>query len=274
MRITDTNTSTIVHGWLTEMGFERPSPELTARQLVEAKPNITNLVAIQGVSRNELHFAEDGMPLLGIFSNSYDHAPKEFQRDLQPYPRQDSPSREQGTREGARINAGADRHLIGAFAPMMNVLRGISAARRGYTADPVQPGVELNAQQSLDVVNASVALWSQLLHRKGTPAGYQIPAEVGILHRSMSGVRLSLLSLYFGSDVHAFRTVPSDEPRTFSAAAWAEETEASGLLVARKESYPRLECPAPTKMIGRVILTVSGTLGVAPDTDMRDTYGV
>ncbi len=264
---------------LAEGGSPPPDMGQLARNLGSSKPNIDNILHT-GVKRpgDELAFGADGMPLFGTFSNSYDRAPEEYARDFEPYPRKDSPSREEASESGAMINTGAARHLSRLYPRSVSLLGALAAQKR----EELQlPGTDeekrpLTAREALDVLSGSIHMWSLLAYRKeGRFPKDQLPPETAFLHRTMMGVRMSLLSLFLHDLPHPHRRISGWENDEFTADTWAEAVEENGLLVSQVEENPTQLCPASTGMIRKIISTIvdyseAGTTG---DIDMQAEYG-
>lgn len=246
------------------------NPEQMTANLKSGKPNADNLVVtnliLVGESSERL-FAGDGMPLEGNHPDSYQFAPEPYARAFEPYPREDSESRVQASETGARINAGAVRHLHAFYPRTLGMVGGLAIGKQAELEAAGESPRALTTDEALDVLNGCVAMWSLLSYRKDHRMAKQnLPPEVGLLHRVMSGARMSLISLYLPDSDIGYEPVPGWADQPFSADAWTKATEESKLLVgsnstpnknaAAVEALPSQLCVAPASMISRVLHTV------------------
>lgn len=292
----ETTTAELVATLLKAGGYNIADTAQYARNLNSSKPNIDNLVSTNFESQEvtmERLFAGDGMPLEGIYLNSYDHAPKEYSRKFIDYPRSDSASRLTASEdEGAKINAGASKHLAALYPKTMALLGSLVLGKREVLrqAGEPEPERQLTATEALELLNASVGMWSLLSYRKERRmAKANLPPEVALLHRSMSGVRMSLLRLFIRDIDHEYVKQAGWQDAPFNTENWAQAVEGSGLLLASRhytqpddevmvtadtERMPRQLCVASTRMIRQVIGTIVDFTGSEiPVADLQTLYG-
>jgi hypothetical protein len=252
----ETTTDQIAWSILEGAGVYPTNERQLEHNLKSSKANMDNLVAT-GDDEQELVFAEDGMPLIGVFSNSYDNAAGTYARSYVSYPRNDSPSRGRASNNGAVMNEGAAKHLDENYGDMMTLLRALSLTRQEETFDvPIHDTNTQKVYKALDVLNGAVSMWSYMKYRKeGRVSKDKLPLEVGLLHRSMSGVRMSLLGLFVRDGSHSFRPTEGWTDKPLTVETWLEGVEKADRLIGAS-NHPKQLCPAPTNMIRRVLEAV------------------
>jgi hypothetical protein len=266
---------------LTAGGFPFINQDQLAQNLRSSKPHPDNLTEILDRGQ-ELVFAADGMPILGTTANGYDNAPPEYARRFAAYPRADSPSRVQASNEeGAKINAGAFEHLSDLYGATVGLVGSLAVAKRATLGITETTTRTLTAPEALDVMDAAIAMQSFMRYRKDgrSPKG-KLQPEVALLHRTMSGVRMSLLSLFVHDNPHGFPRVTGWQDQPLTSNLWATAVEKSGLLVSEgPRAYPghpsqKEVCPAPARMIQHVLEVIVDTPDKAKDqVDIEKVYG-